>query len=435
MTGVTMSAAGNSERELAVLGSAQLAGCTGEAVPRDVLVSPWGVVESANGTFLVDEEGGRLVIAAFEAQGTDLPIDYEHQTLGGGYASPTGQAPAAGWIKRLYVVPPVEPECQGDGAMERSFAGSQDRLRDEEEADTLAPSVSPERRRGSTLAPSLASAAKGGPGLYAVVEWTQPARAQLAARQYRYLSPVAIVRKSDRRLVALHSAALTNKPAIVGMCPLVNKQDLAQRREGAERIKTAECGPQIAGRAVGLIPAGKTAGMHPVAHGASWNAQSAVGEMGVSRLEDDGMTEALDRLRGQLGLEATVEGEAVLLAASKRIESLTEAASRSEAESRVVAAMEAGKLTEAQREWAVALAMKDAAAFAAWEASAPVVVSIGRIDGASVEACDAGSDRERMFLAAKARAEFRANPELERLTSEEAYVALAMREARRPHPF
>ena len=30
-------------------------------------------------------------------------------------------------------------------------------------------------------------------------------------------SPVAIVRKSDRKLVAIHSAALTNKPAIVGM--------------------------------------------------------------------------------------------------------------------------------------------------------------------------------------------------------------------------
>jgi len=419
------------EREVAVLRSAEV----GEAVPREVLVAPWGVVESANGTFLVDEESGRLVIAAFEAQGTDLPIDYEHQTLGGGYASPTGQAPAAGWIKRLYVVPPVEPVCKGDGGTRRPFAEPLDRVSDEEDVDTLAPSVSPERRRGSTLAPSLASAANGGPGLYAVVEWTPPARAQLAARQYRYLSPVAIVRKSDRRLVALHSAALTNKPAIVGMCPLVNKEDLTQRREGAERIKIAECGSQIAGRAAGLIPAGKTTGIHPVAHGAIRNAQSAVGEMGVSRLEDDGMTEALDRLRGQLGLEATVEGEAVLLAASKRIESLTEAARRSEAESRVVAAMEAGKLTEAQREWAVALAMKDAAAFEAWEASAPVVVPIGRIDGAAAAACGAGSDRERMLIAAKARAEFRANPELERLTSEEAYVAMAMREVRRPHPF
>ncbi|MGB9623779.1 MAG: hypothetical protein ACPMAQ_02865, partial [Phycisphaerae bacterium] len=88
--------------------------------------------------------------------------------------------------------------------------------------------------------------------------------------------------------------------------------------------------------------------------------------------------------------------------------------------------------TEAQREWAVALAMKDTAAFEAWEASAPVVVPVGRIDGAPGDASDAGSDRERMIIAAKARAEFRANPELERLTSEEAYVALAMREARRP---
>lgn len=140
------------------------------------------------------------------------------------------------------------------------------------------------------------------------------------------------------------------------------------------------------------------------------------------------MTEALERLRGQLGLEAMAEGEAVLVAACERIASLTDAARRSEAETRVVAAMEAGKLTEGQREWAVALAMKDPGAFETWEASAPVVVQIGRIDAGGERASAAGGDRDRVVIAAKARAEFRANPELELLTSEEAYVALALRE-------
>jgi phage I-like protein len=56
-------------------------------------------------------------------------------------------------------------------------------------------------------------------GLLAEIEWTDQAKQRLADKEYRYLSPVAIIRKTDRKLVAIHSAALTNKPAIVGMQP------------------------------------------------------------------------------------------------------------------------------------------------------------------------------------------------------------------------
>ena len=140
------------------------------------MIAPWGQVESANGRFVVDAESARLVLEAFDAQGIDVPIDYEHQSLGGVYASPTGQAPAAGWIRALKAADPTEAD-------------------------------------------------EAGAGLFAAVEWTDAAREKLTAREYRYLSPVVLVRKSDRRVVALHSAALTNKPAIVGMKPIVNRMD------------------------------------------------------------------------------------------------------------------------------------------------------------------------------------------------------------------
>ncbi|RME40190.1 MAG: hypothetical protein D6788_03920, partial [Planctomycetota bacterium] len=138
------------------IGGVHAADLAGEAVPRQVLIAPWGAVESSNGSFVVDEEAARLVVEAFEAHGTDLPIDYEHQTLGGTYSSPTGRAPAAGWIKALR--------------------------------------------------------AEAGVGLIAKIEWTQEAEKMLASKEYRYLSPVAIIRKRDRKLTAIHSAALTNKP-------------------------------------------------------------------------------------------------------------------------------------------------------------------------------------------------------------------------------
>ncbi|MBP7934369.1 MAG: hypothetical protein KA354_06940, partial [Phycisphaerae bacterium] len=72
-----------------------------DGVPGRVLLVPWGEVASANGCFVVDELSAREVMAAFTAHGTDVPIDYEHQSLGGAYSSPSGQAPAAGWIRAL----------------------------------------------------------------------------------------------------------------------------------------------------------------------------------------------------------------------------------------------------------------------------------------------------------------------------------------------
>ena len=178
---------GGPSEERLVIGSASL---EGDQAPRSVLIAPWGEVRSASGTFVVDDESTRLVIEAFAAQGTDIPIDYEHQSLGGAFASPSGQAPAAGWIRGLRA---VRPEEAGDGEA----------------------------------------------GLFADVEWTPPAREKLAAREYRYLSPVVLVRKSDRRVVALHSAALTNKPAIVGARPIVNRSGI-ERREEASMIGTSD---------------------------------------------------------------------------------------------------------------------------------------------------------------------------------------------------
>lgn len=279
-------------------------------VPTRVRIAPWGRVESASGAFIVDEESARLVTESFDAQGTDLPIDYEHQTLGGAYASPTGQAPAAGWIKRIEAEPGV--------------------------------------------------------GLFAHVEWTAPALEQLAAKQYRYLSPVALIRKTDRKLVGLHSVALTNKPAIVGAMPIVNRK--------------------------------------------------------VSDV-DTPLTSSLRSLRERLSLDSESDVETILVAASRRFEDLEKRQARGEAEARVSEAILAGKLTEAQREVAMLLALRDSDLFDQWLRAAPVVVPLGRTvppGGTSVS----GS---RHALEARARSEFRAHSTLAALTSEEAYVADAVR--------
>jgi phage I-like protein len=256
----------------------------------------------------------------FEAQGNDLPIDYEHQTLGGRYASPTGQAPAAGWIKRLDAVE--------------------------------------------------------GEGLVAEVAWTKPALSQLASRQYRYLSPVVVVGKRDGRLVALHSAALTNKPAIARTHPIVNS--------------------------------GKKARVIPVAD------------------EEDSMQTAWQELRDRLELETSADDEAVLIAASQRIEALQGQLARRDAEETVALAMEAGKLTSAQKAWALELVLRDPEAFASWLKDAPVIIPHGQVAPPTEEM---DGDRRGASLALGATREYRTSWLLQMLTSEEAYVADALREA------
>lgn len=151
-----------------------------EAVPREIQILPRGLppdylVKSAKGSFIVDDEAVRLILANFAEQTNDLVIDYEHQTYSG------GEAPAAGWIKSL-----------------------QDR---------------------------------GEAGIWGIIEWTERALGYLQRKEYRYLSPVVYVRKSDNRAVYIESAALTNLPAIDGMVPIVNKTRAAAEEKPPRRTE------------------------------------------------------------------------------------------------------------------------------------------------------------------------------------------------------
>jgi len=298
--------------EMRALGSATLQ--EGD-VPSHVILAPWGKVESQKGVFFVDEESAQAVVRAFREHGTDLPIDYEHQTLGGAFASPDGKALAAGWIKALTAEPGV--------------------------------------------------------GIIGHIEWTQQGRDMLAAREYRYLSPVALIRKSDRKLVGIHSAALTNKPAIVAMESIVHREE-------------------------------------------------------VPSAEPDDEAQTLIRLRAELHLSDDAPPCDVLAAAHQRLKELSEAARIDRADQRITAAMRAGKLTAGQREWAQSLLARDESLFEEWFATAPVVVALG----ATTQPNAAKHDREHRGAAARARAEYRSNRALSQLTTEEAYVADAVRIAK-----
>ena len=128
-------------------------------VPDEIKLLPLGMVHNQKQDFIVDDESCQMIIDNFKGRRLDLVIDYEHQTL------KDVQAPAAGWIKELR---------------------------------------------------------KGTDAIMAKVEWTHKGKEYLQNKEYRYLSPVVMVRKVDHKAQALHSAALTNTPAIDGMFAIVN---------------------------------------------------------------------------------------------------------------------------------------------------------------------------------------------------------------------
>jgi len=419
MTNQTATEVG-SEHELAALAASALqpmeagsaaATAAPPAVPSEVLIAPWGRVESANGTFVVDDESGRLVVAAFERHGCDLPIDYEHQTLGGTYASPTGQAPAAGWIKRLEVRPGV--------------------------------------------------------GLVAHVQWTDPARRQLTAGQYRYLSPVAIVRRSDRKLIELHSAALTNKPAIAGMQPLVHRRpnDFSTGvPEGDDGIDHFDPPPTDDGSAGfgqrGVHDAKRHSACVDSACPCSVSCAVAMDADPRDELDDESAVEtdvpdsdsdgvglpatevessgtpendldeparAVLHLRQRLSLQDDCSEGQVLVAAARHLAALEARDQRRRAGRQVEAAVARGRLTPAQRDWAVKLVLRAPALFEEYLRTAPAVLQTGRLDAPRTAASFGGSAPRTTSPATRARAEYRANPLLAGLTSEEAYVAEAMK--------
>jgi phage I-like protein len=147
----------------------------GDQVPEVIRLLPLGEVALADGRqpFQVTQESLARILAAWRRRGHDLVIDYEHQSLSG------QEAPAAGWIKELWI---------------------------------------------------------GTDGLYARVAWTERARSYLARKEYRYFSPVVQLNEA-REVTDLLQVALTNCPAMSHLEPLVLQE---QRSEGQNNGGVAE---------------------------------------------------------------------------------------------------------------------------------------------------------------------------------------------------
>lgn len=297
-------------------------------VPSEIKLLPLGIVHSQKGDFLVDDESFELIRKRFKERKLDIVIDYEHQTLN------DVQAPAGGWIKELY---------------------------------------------------------KGEDAIIAKVEWTSRAAEYLRNKEYRYLSPVVMVRKKDQKATTIHSAALTNTPAIDGMFAVVNSLDIDDiETEGGkemdlkELVKTLGL-PETASEEEiknALAEAAKAAEKAKEQEGKApdESRKAAAGEEIVAN----------STILSMLGLKenARTEDVAASIMALKadgtdiqaEMRTLKEKMQEREAAEAVEKALKEGKITAAQNEWAKEYAMKDLKGFQSFTDKAPVVVPQGKLN-------------------------------------------------------
>lgn len=314
-----------------------LSGIDLSGVPEVIRVLPKGHVSSTKGDFEVDDRDIAGIIRQFKARRLDLVIDYEHQTLN------DVQAPAAGWIKDLY---------------------------------------------------------PGEDALMARVEWTKKGREYIANKEYRYLSPVVLVKKADQHAAVFHSAALTNTPAITGMFAIINSDALSIEEEEEPRMElsaliellgleegTAEEDvlkriKELTQQAAEEGQGGQEGKEGPAKEGTQLVANKTV--LDLLGLPEDARTEDVTAR-----IMAFKAGDSVL---QRRVAELEKQAASQKAEELVGLAMKDGKLSPAQKEWAVAYALSDPKGFAKFVEKAPVVVPMGKTAFAADERKQDGVD-------------------------------------------
>jgi phage I-like protein len=282
-------------------------------------VLPRGTVELSDHRepFMVDEESLMSMAADFRSRGVDLVIDYEHQSLQG------ERAPAAGWIKDL--------EARPDG-------------------------------------------------LWARVDWTQQARDYLEKKEYRYFSPVLRLDPGTRRPVALMHVGLTNVPAIKHLPPLVARwggeaaPPAARPGEPAVRARAAKMDSvKEKGKMVEQLK--RLMGLEPEVE------EGAVCDKALEAFRDLAATLNLPgevsvaQLKG--AVEALKAGASRLVKAEEALQALKVRLARETADRFVEEALQAGKVSPAQRGWALEYCRRDPEGFQTYVDRAPKLVPTG----------------------------------------------------------
>ncbi len=245
-------------------------------------------------------------------------------------------------------------------------------------------------------------------GLWARVEWTAQAQEYLRQKEYRYFSPVLKLDPDTRKPMALLNVALTNVPAMKGASPLVAKygggasdQPVQGAHKGSKETDLVL--EELKGR-LGLTS--------EASESILWSkAKEFFQEMARVLGLEEGATAA--QVKG--GLETLKAGAAQAEALRKELETLKSRLAEEQTDRMVAEALKQGKISPAQRAWALEYCRQDPEGFRAFVAQAPQVVPVGvtlnlareipgrkgRLTPKELAVCRAANISPEMYLQAK----------------------------------
>ena len=266
-------------------------------------------------------------------------------------------------------------------------------------------------------------------GLLGQVKWNPKAQEIIRNGEYKYLSPAVEVRQSDRRAVALHSAALTNLPAIPRMEALA----------ASTRAQANVDEPAAVGVPANLLQAlARKLGFESDVSATEilQRAIEALSKEGDEEGQSENDTKVAESVRASLGLAKNAGANAVLLAMSlagdagarAEVMALKQQAAEREVDERLDALCRDGTLNPNNKEQmgsARRLALKDRAEF---ELLITGIKPFGAPPGKTTPPPrpTAGS---RGTIIANARREYEKPGQHQRLTTSKAFVDLRLREA------
>lgn len=281
----------------------------------------WNEIEG-EGKFLVDSAAFYEVASYFNKRGNDLVIDYEHATIDG------EKAPAAGWISELRYT--------------------------------------------------------SGKGIEARVTWIPEAAAHVSKGEYRYFSPVFYVRKSDSRLVAVHSVALTNAPKTNNLTPILAKLGEAfKEKEDTAMDFLKKLIAKLGLKAEATEDEVLAAVAASMAKNTELEKQVAAKPKEVEVIAKDVLT-ALELKDGDnvstvvASIHALKQGSKGMVS-KEEFDKLQKQIREKDAAEIVAKAMADGKVTPDQKDWASQYAERDIEGFKTFVAKAPVVIPVDKL--------------------------------------------------------
>lgn len=277
---------------------------------------PLGAIQLRDGRgpfHLADRRAAAAVIEASRARAgrTAIMVDYDHQSFYGAREGVGGQAPAAGWID------PASLTAEDDG-------------------------------------------------IWADVEWTDAAARKLAAREYRYISPLFTFDPATRAVRALVNAGLTNTPAIEQLAAVASQNFQPENEMDVSKIAVA------AGLAATATESEVVARVAALA-GVSAALAAASAKLGLGA---DALPEELVAAAARPN-PADYVPVAVVKDLQAQVAGLQSAILADKADAAVAAAMKAGKVTPAMKEWATGYARADLPGFEAFVAASAAIVTPG----------------------------------------------------------